>query len=69
MDDNEYTLLLEEIENGDFSRFEKLSEPQQIKLMATWDESQWDKYCMQNTISEEECFGPILKQIEEDDEK
>ena len=36
--------------------------------METWDDKQWIKYRMQNTISEEECFGPVLKKIEEDEE-
>lgn len=68
VNDNEFNLLLEEIDRGDFQRFEKLDEPKKVKIMETWDDKQWIKYCMQNTISEEECFGPVLKKIEEDEE-
>ena len=68
MTEKEYNLLLEEIENADFSRFEKLDESKQIKIMETWNEKQWIKYRMQNTISEEECFSPVLKHIQEDDD-
>ena len=32
-------------------------------LMSTWDQEQIMSYYMQNTISEEECFAPILKLI------
>lgn len=68
VNDNEFNLLLEEIDRGDFQRFEKLDEPKKVKIMETWDDKQWIKYRMQNTISEEECFGPVLKKIEEDEE-
>lgn len=68
VNDQEYNLLLEEIDKGDFKRFENLSEPQQNKIMKTWNRQQWIKYRMQNTISDEECFGPVLKHIEDDNE-
>lgn len=56
--------IIEEIQHGDFSNLNKLSESQQIELMKTWDRSRWIKYCMQNTITEEEVFKPIFKLIE-----
>ena len=63
VNDNEYNLLLEEIDRGDFTRFNNLDEIKQGKIMKTWSEEQLIKYYMQNTISEEECFGPVLKII------
>lgn len=42
--------IIEEIQHGDFSNFNKLSESQQIELMKTWDRSMWIKYRMQNTV-------------------
>ena len=63
VNDNEFNLLLEEIDRGDFQRFEKLDEPKKVKIMETWDDKQWIKYRMQNTISERECFEPVIKII------
>ena len=37
--------------------------------MKSWNKDQWIKYRMQNTISEEECFGPVLKHIQEDNDE
>ena len=56
--------IIEEIQHGDFSNFNKLSESQQIELMKTWDRSTWIKYRIQNTITEEYVFDPIFKLIE-----
>lgn len=56
--------IIAEIQHSDFSNLNKLSESQQIELMKTWDRSMWIKYCMQNTITEEEVFEPIFKLIE-----
>lgn len=51
VNDNEYNLLLEEIDRGDFTRFNNLDEIKQGKIMKTWSEEQLIKYYMQNTIS------------------
>lgn len=45
VNEKEYKLLLEEIEKGDFRRFEYLSEPKQNKIMRTWNRQQWIKVC------------------------
>ena len=65
INDKEYNLLLEEIDKGDFKRFENLSEPKQIKIMKTWNSQQWTKYRMWNTtyVSGEVVFDNILKII------
>ena len=68
VNDNEYKLLLEEVSKGDFDRFEKLDNSKKLKIMETWNQRQWNKYCMQNTISEEECFEPVLKIIRGEEE-
>ena len=56
--------LYYELQNGDFSNFNKLNENQQIDIMRNWDREMWIKYCMQNTVSEEEVFDPIFRLIE-----
>ena len=48
-----------------FEKFNRLSEDQQVKFMEHWTPQQWIEYCMQNTITEEECFGPVFELIEE----
>lgn len=48
-----------------FSEFNKLNESAQMDLMATWNKEQVMSYYMQNTISEEECFAPIMELIDE----
>ena len=40
---------------------------ERIAIMKTWTKEQWLEYMMRDTISEEECFGPVLKMIEEDE--
>ncbi len=53
------------LEDGsiDFNKFHQLNESEKIKLMSIWNQEQIMSYYMQNTISEEECFAPILKLI------
>lgn len=51
-----------------FDRFALLNESEQISYMENWTPQQWRAYRMQNTISEEECFGPVLKLIDEIEE-
>ena len=48
-----------------FEKFNRLSEDQQVKCMKHWTPQQWMEYRMQNTITEEECFGPVFELIEE----
>ena len=55
--------LCYELQNGDFSNFNKLNENQQIDIMRHWNKEMWIKYCMQNTVSEEEVFDPIFRLI------
>lgn len=55
--------ILEEIQKGDFSDFNMLNGNQQIEIMKSWDQDMWIKFCMQNTVSEEEVFESILKLI------
>lgn len=59
--------ILEEIQKGDFSNFNMLNENQQIEIMKKWDRNMWIKYCMQNTVSEEDVFEPIFKLIDTSD--
>lgn len=48
-----------------FEKFNRLSEAEQAKLMEHWTPQQQMEYLMQNTITEEECFGPVFELIEE----
>lgn len=41
---------------------------ERTEIMKTWTEEQWREYMMRDTISEEECFGPVLRMIEEDED-
>ena len=59
--------IFEEIREGDFSNFNLLDEDQQIEIMKGWNRNTWIKFRMQNTVSEEEVFGPIFKLIDSDD--
>lgn len=61
--------ILEEISKGIFINFNKLDEEQQINLMKTWNQDIWIKYCMQNTVSENDVFDPIMNLIEADEYK
>lgn len=60
-------MLYEEIKNGDFTNFNMLNENQQIEIMKNWNQKQWIKFRMQNTVSEEEVFEPIIKLMEDDE--
>lgn len=60
--------ILEEIQKGEFSNFNMLNENQQIEIMKSWNHDMWIKFRMQNTVSEEEVFDPILKLIEQDND-
>ena len=61
--------MKEQILNEDgtinFEKFNQLDESKQIQLMEKWTPQQWMEYCMQNTISEEECFAPVFELIKE----
>ena len=46
-----------------FTNFNLLNESEQVAAMSTWDQEQIMSYYMQNTISEEECFTPVLELI------
>lgn len=59
--------IFEEIQNGDFSNFNRLNENQQVEIMKNWNRDQWIKFRMQNSVSEEDVFNPIIKLIESDD--
>lgn len=52
-----------------FEKFNRLSEAEQAKLMEYWTPQQQMEYLMQNTITEEECFGPIFELIKEIEEE
>lgn len=52
---------------GNFSQFNQLREDDKASIMKTWPRETWVDYCMQNSVSEEDVFEPILKLIEQDD--
>lgn len=58
--------IFEEVQNGNFSNFNKLNENQKIEIMKKWDRSMWIKFRMQNTVSEREVFDPIFDFIDSD---
>ena len=60
--------LFEEISNGVFTNFNELNEAHRIEIMKNWNQEQWIKFRMQNTVSEEEVFEPILRLIDHDDQ-
>ena len=47
----------------DFDKFNLLSEEEQLDEMEHWTKKQWIDYRMQDTITEEDCFGPVLELI------
>ena len=57
--------ILNEDGSIDFHKFDLLTESEKISYMERWTPQQWMSYRMQNTISEEECFAPIFKLIDE----
>lgn len=58
------TKISEEVKKGNFSNFNNLDEDDQIEIMKSWDKDMWIKFRMQNTVSEEDVFEPILKLID-----
>lgn len=48
-----------------FESFNQLNEAEQISYMEKWTPEQKMEYLMQNTITEEECFGPVFRLIDE----
>lgn len=57
--------ILKEDGSIDFSKFDLLTESEQMSYMDTWTPLQRMQYLMRNTISEEECFTPIFELIDE----
>ena len=58
-------LIIAEDGSIDFNEFNKLNESAQMELLATFNTEQRMAYYMQNTISEEECFAPVMEYIDE----
>lgn len=58
-------MILNEDGSINFEKFNQLNESKQVQLMEKWTQQQWVEYCMQNTISEEECFAPVFEIIKE----
>ena len=56
--------ILKEDGSIDFEKFNLLTESEQISYMERWTPQQWMAYRMQNTISEDECFGPLLNKLD-----
>ena len=48
----------------DLTNFNLLNESEQVSVMSTWNQEQIMSYYMQNSISEEECFAPVLELID-----
>lgn len=65
MSNNPLREILKEDGSIDFKKFELLTESEQISYTKSWTPLQWKDYRMQNTISDEECFAPVLKLIDE----
>ena len=57
--------ILKEDGSIDFHKFDLLTESEQTVYMEKWTPQQRMQYLMRNTISEEECFTPIFKLIDE----
>ena len=54
-----------------FESFNQLNEAERISYMEKWTPEQWTPeqwiaYRMQNTISDEECFGPLLNKLDKE---
>lgn len=49
----------------DLTNFNLLNESEQVLVMSTWNQEQIMSYYMQNSISEEECFAPVLELIDD----
>ena len=58
--------ILNEDGSINFKQFNLLTESDQVMCIEKWSPQQKMQYLMQNTISEEECFGTVLNKIEND---
>ena len=56
-------MLLNEDGSINFTNFNLLNESEQVAAMSTWNQEQIMSYYMQNSISEDECFTPVLELI------
>lgn len=56
---------INEDESIDLTNFNLLNESEQVSVMSTWNQEQIMSYYMQNSISEEECFAPVLELIDD----
>lgn len=61
--------ILNEDGSINYDKFNLLTEEEQVSYIEKWTPQEKMRYLMQNTISEEECFGPVLKIIEQDELK
>ncbi|MBD5260652.1 MAG: hypothetical protein HDS38_00785 [Bacteroides sp.] len=57
--------ILKDYRSIDFHKFDLLTESEQQSYMEKWTPQQKMQYLMRNTISEEECFAPIFRLIDE----
>lgn len=53
---------------AEFTYLDNLDENRKIEIMKGWDRETWIRFRMQNTVSEQEVYDPIMKLIEEDDD-
>lgn len=53
-------------QNDEFSYLNNLKEEQRIEIMKAWDEATWIRFRMQDTVSEQDVFDPIIRLIEND---
>lgn len=58
-------LYINEDGSIDLTNFNLLNESEQVSVMSTWNQEQIMSYYMQNSISEEECFAPVLELIDD----
>lgn len=62
------TLAESESHSEEFAYLNNLDEDKKIEIMKSWDRETWIRFRMQNTVSEQEVFDPIMKLIEEYDD-
>lgn len=60
--------LTTDCQSKEFVYLNNLDEERKIEIMKNWDKATWIRFRMQNTVSEQEVFNPIMKLIEEDDD-
>lgn len=58
--------IINEDGSMNFEAFNQLNESEQISYMEKWTEEQKMTFLMQNTISEEECFEPLLNKLDKE---